>query len=324
MAYTNSRLADYTILSPEHSGMRTHCIDRITPHCVVGQLSAKGISGCFSKGTGASCNYAIGHDGSVCLVVDEKNRSWCTSSASNDQRAVTIEVASDKTPPYAFTLEAYNKLVVLCADICKRNGISKVLWFNDKEKSLSYEPKEGECVLTVHRWFANKSCPGDWLYSRMGKLAESINKKLSSSDTGKGKEDKNTVYRVICGSYEKKDNADKLLARLDENGIDAYISNTENLYNVIAGSFSIKENAENHADIVRLNGFGCFVTAAKMPFNAVKPLRSVKEVAIEIINGDCSDERWSTWGIGNTRKNRLKIAGYDYDKVQEEVNKMLK
>ena len=35
MAYTNSKLVAYTKLSPNHSGARTHSIDRITPHCVV-------------------------------------------------------------------------------------------------------------------------------------------------------------------------------------------------------------------------------------------------------------------------------------------------
>jgi hypothetical protein len=114
-------------------------------------------------------------------VVDEANRSWCSSSNDNDQRAITIECASDKTEPYTMNNAVYNKLVKLCIDICKRNGLKKVLWFANKEKSLSYTPKSGECVLTVHRWFANKSCPGDWLYNRMSQLAADINSGLGSA-----------------------------------------------------------------------------------------------------------------------------------------------
>lgn len=179
MGYTNSSLVNCTVKSPNHSGTRTHKIDRITPHCVVGQLSAEGIGGCFtSTSRQASCNYGIGYDGRVCLVVDEMNRSWCSSSSANDQRAITIECASDATAPYAFKTAVYNKLVKLCIDICKRNGLKKVIWIADKNKSLAYAPKSGECVLTVHRWFANKSCPGDWMYSRMGQLASDINKGL--------------------------------------------------------------------------------------------------------------------------------------------------
>lgn len=199
MAYTNSSLVKYTSLSPNHSGQRTHSIDRITPHCVVGQLTAEGICACFPKGREASCNYGIGKDGKIALCVEEKNRSWCSSSAENDQRAVTIECASDSTAPYAFNTAVYNALIELCVDICKRNGKNKLLWLGDKTKTLNYAPKSGEVVLTVHRWFANKSCPGDWMYSRMGDLATTVTKRLSgvsgggsTTTTPTGK----TLYRV--------------------------------------------------------------------------------------------------------------------------------
>lgn len=175
----NSSLVDCTVLSPNHSGKRTHAIDRITPHCVVGQLKAENIGGCFtSPAREASCNYGIGPDGRVCLIVDEANRSWCSSNRANDQRAVTIEVASDKTHPYAFKDAAYNKLVDLCVDICKRNGKTVLLWIEDKDKALAYNPKSNEMLLTVHRWFANKSCPGDWMYQRMGNLAATVTARL--------------------------------------------------------------------------------------------------------------------------------------------------
>lgn len=118
MAYTNSSLVSYTKLSPNHSGQRTHSIDRITPHCVVGQLTAESICGCFtSPSREASCNYGIGKDGKIALCVEEKNRSWCSSSSANDQRAVTIECASDLNHPYAMTTAVYNSLVKLCTDI---------------------------------------------------------------------------------------------------------------------------------------------------------------------------------------------------------------
>lgn len=109
---TNSPLVVYTNLSPNHSGQRTHSIDRITPHCVVGQLSAESICGCFiSPSRQASCNYGIGKDGRVSLCVEEKNRSWCSSSAANDQRAITIECASDLTHPYAMNSAVYTSLI---------------------------------------------------------------------------------------------------------------------------------------------------------------------------------------------------------------------
>lgn len=180
---SNSSLVNVTVKSPNHSGARTHSIDRITPHCVVGQLTASGIGNCFPSGRGASCNYGIGSDLKVVLVVDECNRSWCSSSNENDQRAVTIECASDRSEPYAFTNGVYNKLIELCTDICRRNGKTVLLWFGDKNKSLNYKPKSNEMVLTVHRWFANKSCPGDWLYSRLGDVASKVTARLGGKPT---------------------------------------------------------------------------------------------------------------------------------------------
>ena len=182
MGYTNSPLVVYTNLSPNHSGLRTHTIDRITPHCVVGQLSAESICGCFTSPTRqASCNYGIGTDGRVSLCVEEKNRSWCSSSNANDQRAITIECASDKTDPYAMNSAVYTSLIKLCTDICRRNGKTKLLWLGDKNKTLNYAPAANEMVLTVHRWFANKSCPGDWLYARLGDLAAKVTAALGGA-----------------------------------------------------------------------------------------------------------------------------------------------
>ena len=175
MSYTNSPMVSCTKLSPNHSGQRTHSIDRITPHCVVGQCSVETLGNVFlPKFRQASSNYGIGVDGRVGMYVEEKNRSWCSSSASNDQRAVTIECASDSKAPYAFKDVVYNKLIELCTDICKRNGKTRLLWLGDKDKTLGYTPAPDEMVLTVHRWFANKSCPGDWMYARLGDLAEKV------------------------------------------------------------------------------------------------------------------------------------------------------
>ena len=184
MAYTNSPLVAYTKLSPNHSGQRTHSIDRITPHCVVGQATAERICDCFiSPDRQASCNYGIGTDGRVSLCVEEKNRSWCSSSRENDQRAITIECASDTSAPYAMNSKVYESLIKLCTDICQRNGKKKLLWFADKAKTLNYAPKADEMVLTVHRWFANKSCPGDWMYARMGDLASKVTAALGGTAT---------------------------------------------------------------------------------------------------------------------------------------------
>ena len=247
MAYTNSSLVSYTKLSPNHSGERTHSIDRITPHCVVGQCSVETLGNIFlPTSRQASCNYGIGVDGRVGMYVEEKNRSWCSSSNANDQRAITIECASDTTEPYAFKDVVYQKLITLCVDICKRNGKSKLLWLGDKDKTLGYKPKSDEMVLTVHRWFANKSCPGSWMYARMGDLAAKVTAQLgggASEDTETEYPEKLTegYYRVRKawsdsksqkGAYKILSNAKKCAdanpgySVFDVNGVNIYTSKT--------------------------------------------------------------------------------------------------
>lgn len=175
MSYTNSSLVVHKNLSPNNSGQRAHSIDRISPHCVVGQCTAESLGSWFARSsTQASSNYGIDKDGRVGLYVEEKNRSWCTSSSANDNRAVTIECASDTSSPYRMNDAVFETLVRLCADICKRNGKRKLLWISDKTKALAYTPAGDEMLLTVHCWFANKSCPGDWLMSRLGTLATRV------------------------------------------------------------------------------------------------------------------------------------------------------
>ena len=205
MGYTNSSMVSYTKLSPNHSGQRTHSIDRITPHCVVGQCSVETLGNIFLPASRqASSNYGIGVDGRVGMYVEEKNRSWCSSSNANDQRAVTIECASDTKSPYAFKDAVYQTLIKLCVDICKRNGKKKLLWLGDKTKTLNYSPKADEMVLTVHRWFANKSCPGDWLYARLGDLASKVTASLADSSkpaASTGKVKAGDLVAITGGTY---------------------------------------------------------------------------------------------------------------------------
>lgn len=184
---SNSSLATYTKISPNRTSPRNHKIDTITIHCFVGQVTAQ--SGCncsgfriFDERKGASCNYVVGYDGSIGLCVEEKDRSWCSSNRQNDHRSVTIETASDTKAPYAVTQEAYNALLDLVTDICQRNGIRRLIWFANMERTLGYQRQEGEACLTVHRWFANKSCPGDYLYNLHGQIADEVTRRLNRGE----------------------------------------------------------------------------------------------------------------------------------------------
>ncbi len=245
----NSSLVSYTRLSPNNSGGRTHKIDRITPHCVVGQMQIESMLDWFSHSTTkASANYGIGTDGRIGLCVPESVRSWCSSSAENDQRAVTIECASDKMEPYAFNDAVYKALVLLCVDICKRNGKKTLLWIPDKDKALSYKLKSDEMLLTVHRWFANKACPGTWMYNRMGKLASEVTWRLSDDFQP-------VCYRVQAGKYPDKASAIVLRDEVKAKGFPAIVIEGKNKYIVQCGLFESKINARNLKAKLKTAGF---------------------------------------------------------------------
>ena len=173
---SNSALSCKRVISPNRNSPRNHKIDTITPHCVVGQMGVDALGSEFSRESkGASCNYGIGYDGRIITVVDEKDRSWCTSSGENDNRAITIECASDAFYPYAINANVWKSLIELCADICRRNGIKKLVWSTDQNTRMNHL---NGCNLTVHRDYENKSCPGDYIYNRLGQIAKEVNQKL--------------------------------------------------------------------------------------------------------------------------------------------------
>ena len=181
---SNSPLATYTRITKNKTSPRNHAIDTITIHCIVGQWTAK--QGCdYFATTDRQCsaNYVVGKDGSIGLSVDEKDRSWCSSNGTNDNRAITIEVASDTTHPYAVTAKAYAALLDLVTDICKRNGIKKLVWSTNKNDRVNHR---NGCNMTVHRDFANKACPGEYLYSRHGEIAAEVNRRLQDASNGGG------------------------------------------------------------------------------------------------------------------------------------------
>ena len=180
---SNSPLVSYTKLSPNHSGKRTHAIDTITIHCMAGNCSVETCGQIFaSSARQASSNYGVGTDGRVALYVDEANRSWCTSSNANDQRAVTIEVANNGgAPDWPVSDKAYAALLDLVTDICKRNGIKKLVWSTSKNDRVNHL---NGCNMTVHRDYAAKSCPGDYLYNRHSQIAAEVNRRLGGTDAG--------------------------------------------------------------------------------------------------------------------------------------------
>lgn len=196
---SNSSLVSHIRISPNRTSPRNHAIDTITIHCVVGQVTVERLGEIFAPTSRkASCNYGIGKDGRIGMYCEEKDRSWCSSNAANDHRAITIEVASDTTHPYAVNDKAMASLINLCVDICKRNGIKKLVWSTNKNDRVNHL---NGCNMTVHRDYAAKSCPGEYLYNKHQYIADEVNKKLNVGETPT----KNEVNGINHTSYSQQE-----------------------------------------------------------------------------------------------------------------------
>lgn len=300
---SNSKLISYTKISPNRTSPRNHKIDTVTIHCVVGQCSVETLGNIFAPTSRqASCNYGIDADGRIGMYCEEKDRSWCSSNAANDNRAITIEVASDTKHPYAVNAKAYAALIDLLVDICKRNGIPRLVWSASKADRVNH--KNG-CNMTVHRDYANKSCPGEYLYSRHAQIASEVNKRLGSTDTRPQPE--KVLYRVQTGAFRNKASAEALLQQVKAKGFDTYMVKVNGLYKVQVGAFAQKSNAIAMAAKLKAAGFSTYVVSGGG--------KSVEEIAREVLQGK--------WGNGADRKARLEAAGYDYAEVQAKVNTLV-
>lgn len=304
---SNSPLVNYTKISPNKSSPRNHKIDTVTIHCVVGQCSVETLGNVFAPTSRqASSNYGIGYDGRIGMYVEERDRSWCSSNAANDNRAITIEVASDTKEPYAVNAKAYAALIDLLVDICKRNGIKELVWSTNKADRVNH--KNG-CNMTVHRDYANKSCPGTYLYERHAQIASEVNKRLGSTNIKPAPEKPSGgLYRVQTGAFKSKTNADAMLAKVKAKGFDTHMVKVGDLYKIQVGAFKVKANAEAMMKKLQAAGFSAFITTEEGTG------KSVDELAREVLQGK--------WGNGAERKKRLEAAGYDYAAVQKKVNQL--
>ncbi|MCD8004640.1 MAG: N-acetylmuramoyl-L-alanine amidase [Oscillospiraceae bacterium] len=203
---SNSALVSYTQISPNRTSPRTHEIDTITIHHMAGNLSVESCCASFAKSSRqASSNYCIGSDGRIGQSVDEGDRSWCSSNATNDHRAITIEVANSKAAePWPVSDEAYASLINLLVDICQRNNISKLVWSDTKSDRVNHT---NGCNMTVHRDFASTACPGTTLFGKMATIAAEVNARLSTGTTTNTTEDDTMTYddfKAYMTQYRKE------------------------------------------------------------------------------------------------------------------------
>ena len=297
---SNSKLVNYTKLSPNYSSREGTKIKKITIHHMAGNLSVETCGNVFQSRK-ASSNYGVGTDGRVGLYVNESNRAWTSSNKNNDIQAVTIEVANDGgAPDWHVSDKALNKTIDLVVDICKRNGIKELKYTGDATGTL-----------TRHNMFTATLCPGPYLQSKFPYIAEEVNKRLKGETSSSTTSD--ILYKVQVGAYTVKSNADKQAGKLKELGYNTYTVLINNLYKVQVGAFRVKANADKLASELKAKGFSTYITTENVPGKTVG--KTDEQIAREVIKG--------LWGNGQERKYRLTAAGYNYNIIQDLVNKML-
>lgn len=187
---SNSKLCTYIDINHTHRTTRKYAISRITIHVAAGDLNFDGYSSTL-RGRPCSWNYAVQSDGQIGLFVEECYRAWTTGSntdprgALNDHRAVTMEVSNKwgSNDGYKVTDAALDAVINLCEDICRRNGKTTLIWLGDVDKSENYSPKSHEMIMTIHKWYDDTSCPGQYLYSKQSHIAKTVTARLGGPNT---------------------------------------------------------------------------------------------------------------------------------------------
>lgn len=176
-----SNLTDITILSPNCNKPRKHPITRITPHIMVGQISAQRCGEIFAqKSRQASANYGIGKNGEIGCYVEEENRSWASGNRDNDERSITIECASNTKAPYVVYDTVYDRLVDLCEDICRRYKYLELIYKPNTYTTEELDGNSGHMIITVHKWYQATECCGQYLINMLPVLANEVTSRLKN------------------------------------------------------------------------------------------------------------------------------------------------
>ena len=277
--YTNSPKVVYTRISPNRTSPRNRAIDTITIHCMAGNLTIETCGNVFAPPERqASSNYGIGTDGRIGMYVEEKDRSWCSSNAENDHRAITIQVANNSLAPhYTVSDMAMDSLIKLCADICIRNGKNKMVWIADKDFALSRVAAPNEMRMTLHKWFKNKLCPGPYLESKMGYIAEEVNKLLGTGQPvtptpATPINNKDIKYSVQIGAYAQQNNANKIANIMKNVGYkNVNIIFVQNLYKVQIGLEDDINKATKLMNELKTKGYNGIIVAVDAAALNFKP-----------------------------------------------------
>ena len=197
-----SKLATYTNIANNYGGRRLYKVSKIAIHHMAGRMTARQCADYFARTDRiASSNYTIGWDGSIALSVPEEYRAYTTSSSWCDERAITIEVSNEDNNggDWKITDKAYNALLDLVTDICRRYNIKDCSYTGDKDG-----------VLQKHEWYAWTNCPGAYLGSKFPEISRIVNQRLKSKTIDLTNKNKGNLAKITVSALNvRKEPNDK-------------------------------------------------------------------------------------------------------------------
>lgn len=167
---SNSSLVNKRIITSHSSSRMGSKITTIIIHHMAGNLSIEQCGQVF-RTRQASTHYGIGSDGRIGQYVDEAYRAWSVANKWGDAKAVTMELANDggASTNWHVSDRAIEACINLCVDICRRNGITKLVFTGNLNGNLQ-----------MHRYYMATACPGPYLASKFSYIANEVNKRLGA------------------------------------------------------------------------------------------------------------------------------------------------
>lgn len=272
-------------------GRGGNAIDGVAYHYTATSASAHNNLVYFSRpGANASAHLFVDKDGTIRQSVRFEDTAWAVGNFAQNQRTISVEVVSAGED---FTEAQIQACAAIWSWAVKTYGVTR-------------------CIR--HYDVTGKHCPAP--YVNEAKWAALKKRIMGGAPASKPAE-------APAGSYTVKVTADALNIRKGAGtnyGIAGCIKD-KGVYTIVAEASG--QGASKWGKLKSGAGWISLDFVKKTSAGtSSNPKKTNAQIAKEIYNGTCSDSRWSNWGTGQTRKERLAAAGYDYNAVQAEVNKL--
>lgn len=226
----------------------------IIPHHMAGDLSVDQFYAIMASARQMSPTVSVHTDGTVYAWVPEEMRPWTTGSYTADQDALTMEIANDEIGgDWHISDTAYNTAVAIAAEWCKRYGIDP------------YWKPGAMGTIQMHKEWAPTACPGPYMSRKIesGEFEEDVRAAMNPKPPTPTPPKPSVKYRVQSGAFKSEDNCDAWLNTIHQKGFQAIKKYEDGLWKVQCGVFNDKDNAQKLADQLKAKGITAAILEVK-------------------------------------------------------------